>query len=293
MAETSTPFAMAVHGGAGARRSRDYSAQLRHLSGLIAEGRERLASGSSALEAVVETVAALEASGLYVAGRGSGPNSAGLFELDASLMDGSTGRAGAVAALQDFRHPIRVARAVMEETSHVMLAGDGAAEFARTAGLERIGDPATWFTGFEVSSGLAAPQRPRGTVGCVALDREGRLAAATSTGGTAGKLFGRVGDSPIIGSGTWADRNVAVSCTGVGEYFIRAAAAAQVGFRVRLAGQSLDAAALAALEEAKAQGGDGGLIAIDLQGRIAMPFNTEGMARAALHPDGRIAVEVF
>jgi isoaspartyl peptidase/L-asparaginase-like protein (Ntn-hydrolase superfamily) len=293
MADASTPFAMAIHGGAGARRGRDFSAQLRHLSRLIAHGRERLASGASALEAAVEIVAELEASGLYVAGRGSAPNSAGLFELDASLMDGSTGRAGAVAALQGFRHPIRVARAVMEETAHVMLAGDGAAAFARAAGQEPIGDPATWFVGFEPARELAAPDRPRGTVGCVVLDREGRLAAATSTGGTVGKLFGRVGDSPLIGSGTWADANVAVSCTGVGEYFIRAAAAAQVGFRVRLAGQGLDDAAGAALAEARAQGGDGGLIAIDRHGRIAMPFNTEGMARAALHPDGRIAVEVF
>ena len=293
MADASTPFAMAIHGGAGARRSRDYSAQLRQLSELIALGRERLAAGDSALDAAVEVVAELETSGLFVAGRGSAPNSAGLFELDASLMDGSTGRAGAVAALQGFRHPIRVARSVMEQTSHVMLAGDGAAEFARAGRLEPIGDPATWFTGFEQARGLAAPERPHGTVGCVALDREGRLAAATSTGGTVGKLFGRVGDSPLIGAGTWADGDVAVSCTGVGEYFIRTAAAAQVGLRVRLAGQRLDEASGAALAETKARGGDGGLIAIDRHGRIAMPFNTEGMARAALHSDGRITVEVF
>lgn len=293
MAETSPTFAMAIHGGAGARRSRDYGAQLRHLSGLIAQGRDRLSAGASALDAVVEVVEALEAAGLYVAGRGSAPNAAGLYELDASLMDGQSGRAGAAAALQGFQSPIRVARAVMEHTRHVMLAGDGAAAFAASQGLARIDDPAAWFTGFEASRGLAAPERPHGTVGCVALDRQGRLAAATSTGGVAGKLYGRVGDSPLIGAGTWADRNVAVSCTGTGEFFIRAAVAAQVGFRMRLAGQGLQEAASAALAEAKAQGGDGGLIAVDSNGRIAMPFNTEGMARAALHPDGRIAVEVF
>ena len=281
-------LSLVLHGGAGGLpRDRDYGFEVAHMRGLIEAGRDRLAAGASALDVVVETVAALEASGRYVAGRGASANSAGKFELAACLMEGRGRRAGAVAALEGFASPIRAARAVMERTPHVMLAGAGAAAFAAEQRLEQVGPD--WFT-----PARTGPARPAstGTVGCVALDETGALAAATSTGGVSGKLFGRVGDSPIIGAGCWADAGVAVSCTGSGEYFIRAAAA-QIGFRMALAGQALDVAAAAALADVEALGGAGGLIALGADGQIAMPFSTGGMKRAALYLDGRIVSEVF
>jgi L-asparaginase/beta-aspartyl-peptidase (threonine type) len=285
---TNKCLSLLIHGGAGAMTGRDYGAELAHMHGLIEAGRDQLRAGGSAMDVVVATVAALEASGLYVAGRGASANSAGKFELDASLMDGPTRRAGAVAALQGFASPIRAARAVMEATPHVLLAGEGAATFAAAQGLEQVGPD--WFTPARSAETRSAST---GTVGCVALDETGALAAATSTGGTNGKLSGRVGDSPIVGAGVWADDRVAISCTGVGEYFIRTATAAQIAFRLSLTGQSLAEAADAALADVVALGGWGGLIALSATGEIAMPFRSQGMKRAALTPDGTISAEVF
>jgi L-asparaginase/beta-aspartyl-peptidase (threonine type) len=285
---TNKCLSLVLHGGAGAIAGRDYAAEVVHMRGLVEAARDRLRAGASALDVAVETVTALEVSGLYVAGRGASPNSAGRFELDASLVHGPSRRAGAVAALEGFASPIQAARAVMERSEHVMLAGAGAAEFAAAQGLERAGPD--WFTPARPGR---QPTHSTGTVGCVVLDEIGALAAATSTGGTHGKLFGRVGDSPIIGAGTWADARVGVSCTGWGEYFIRAATAAQLAFRLQFGGQDLTAAAEAALADVKALGGDGGLIALTAKGEIAMPFNSQGMKRAALHPDGRIEAVVF
>jgi L-asparaginase/beta-aspartyl-peptidase (threonine type) len=198
-----------------------------------------------------------------------------------------------VAALEGFASPIRAARAVMESTPHVMLVGQGAADFARAEGLAPIADPLAWFTHAGGGRNKAAAELATGTVGCVALDRAGALAAATSTAGVFGKAHGRVGDSPIPGAGVWADSEVAVSCTGAGEMFIRAAVAAQVAFRIRFGGETLDAAAAAALEEVRALGGEGGLIAVARDGRVAMPYNSAGMKRAALLADGTILCQVF
>ena len=285
--------ALILHGGAGARREREYTREIAHMGEVVAAMKARLDAGAPALDVAVEATVLLEDSGLYVAGRGASPNLAGAYELDASLMDGSTRKAGAVAALQGFRNPVVAARAVMDRTPHVMLTGEGASLFALDQGLEPIADEAAWFT----RAGQGEDNHPpgtltHGTVGCCVLDREGRLAAATSTAGVFGKMPGRVGDTPILGAGSWADDRVAVSGTGQGEYFIRVAACAQVSWRVG-AGQTLAEAARAVIEEIGAMGGDGGLIALDRDGNITAPFNSQGMKRAWLTPDGEIGVEVF
>ena len=285
--------ALILHGGAGARRERNYDAEVAHMRQVVEAMKARLDAGDSALDVATAAVVMLEDSGLYVAGKGASPNLAGAYELDASIMDGATRRAGAVAALQGFRNPVVAARAVMERTPHVMLAGEGAALFAHDQGLEPIADETDWFT----HAGQGEDNHPpgtlsHGTVGCCVLDAQGRLAAATSTAGVFGKMPGRVGDTPLPAAGTWADGRVAASGTGQGEYFIRVAATAQVGWRVG-AGQTVSEAAQAVIDDIGAMGGDGGLIALDAQGNIAAPFNSQGMKRAWLTPAGEVGVEVF
>lgn len=285
--------ALILHGGAGARRGVDYDREIAHMRQVVEAMKPRLLDGLSAADAVVEAVVMLEDSGLYVAGRGASPNAAGTYELDASLMIGPDRRAGAVAALQGFRNPIRVARAVVEQTPHVMLAGEGAALFAAEHGFETIADEPSWFT----QAGQGDDNHPpgvlaHGTVGCCVLDVHGRLAAATSTAGVFGKMPGRVGDTPVPGAGSWADGRVAASATGQGEYFIRVVACAQTAWRVA-AGASLKAAAQAVIDEVGALGGDGGLIALDAEGNIAAPYNSQGMKRAWLTVEGDVRVDVF
>jgi isoaspartyl peptidase/L-asparaginase-like protein (Ntn-hydrolase superfamily) len=285
-------FAFALHGGAGARSGRDYSVAEFHMRELTENARDRLAAGGRALDVVEYAVAEMESSGIYVAGRGSAPNSAGHVELDASIMDGPVSAAGAVASIRDVVNPVSVARRVMEATPHVMLAGTGALEFARAQGFEEVENPRKYYT---LPIGVTedeVDEQTHGTVGAVALDTNGELAAATSTGGTFGKLHGRVGDTPIIGAGTWADSEVAVSCTGIGEYFIRTGAALAVAYKVK-AGASLSQAIDEALADIKYLGGDGGMIAVSSAGEIEMIYNTEGMKRASIDNSDNLFVATF
>jgi len=286
------PASFAVHGGAGATRDQDYSSQEAHMRELAEQGRARLLDGMSALDAVTWAAEQLEASGLYTAGKGASPNRDGVWELDASIMDGATRQAGAVGCIREIKHPIRAARAVMEHTPHVMLVGAGADAFAEAQGLEKIADPHSYFTP-AVRKALKDGELAHGTAGAVARDAEGRLAAATTTGGLLGKMPGRVGDSPLPGSGCWADERVAVSCTGLGEYFIRCAAAADLSARLRYNDEGLAEAADAVLADIAGMGGDGGLIAVDAGGHLVAPFRSSGLKRALAHADGRIEVGAF
>ncbi len=292
MSSETNAFAVALHGGAGAVAGRDYRETEAHLGELAADCRRRLAAGLRALDVVEHAVAEMESSGLYVAGRGSAPNSAGYVELDASIMDGATREAGAVAALQDFANPVRVARGVMTRTPHVMLAGNGAAEFARQHGFEEVREPAAYYRLPVGVTRADVSDIAHGTVGAVALDTHGHLAAATSTGGTFGKLHGRIGDTPLIGPGTWADENVAISCTGIGEHIIRAGGASSIAFRYR-SGVPLDEAATEMLDEVRRLGGDAGIIAVTRDGRIAMPYNSQGMKRASASSQQDVSVRTF
>jgi len=288
------PFALAVHGGAGTLHRGAMTgarAGLYHvgLQCALAAGRDVLVAGGTALDAVTAAVAALEDDPLFNAGRGAVFTAAGTQEMDAAVMDGRDRRAGAVAGICGPRNPVLAARAIMDRSPHVLLIGDGATAFCR-AQLLPFEEPGYFYTearwqalqqtlaGDSLADDDAA--RRHGTVGAVARDRDGNLAAATSTGGMTGKLPGRVGDTPIIGAGTFADNaSCAVSATGHGEFFIRFGAAHEIAGRMRHGGQPLAAAAAAVVAELGRAGGSGGLVAIDCNGTIALPFNCSGMYR--------------
>lgn len=279
-----TPYAIALHGGAGVKPGRDYSRAEAQLRDLAEAGAAALKAGAAALDVVETAVRALEAEGLCVAGRGSAPNTAGYVELDASIMDGARRRAGAVAAVRDVVHPVSAARRVMEATDHVLLAGDGAMAFIAEQGLDLVDDPSAYYRvpdGVERADFDDPRAASHGTVGAVALDLEGRLAAATSTGGTFGKRAGRVGDTPLIGPGTWADGDAAISATGVGEAFILSGGAGDMAARMRYGGADAKTAADAMLADVARHGGDGGIIAVTKTGEVVFAWNSPGMKRAS------------
>jgi beta-aspartyl-peptidase (threonine type) len=299
------PYGLVIHGGAGVierasmtpAREAEYRAKLAEA---LHAGYAVLDRGGPAVEAVTAAINLMEDSPLFNAGKGAVFNADGVCELDASIMDGRTQAAGAVAELHHIRNPINLARDVMLKSPHVMLAGDGAEIFARSLGYEMV--PNEYFqtdwrreqlkkaqaqekAGKERTAAMPVDYFTRtlrwGTVGCVALDKSGNLAAGTSTGGMTNKKFGRIGDAPIIGAGTYANNaTCAVSATGWGEFFIRVGVARDIAAQMEYKGTPLQVAAAATLAKVAQLGGDGGVIALDAQGHLAMEFNSPGMYRA-------------
>jgi beta-aspartyl-peptidase (threonine type) len=293
-----TRWRLVIHGGAGSTRmahNDDHDRTARAgLERALAAGSEILEKGERAIDAVEAAVRVLEEDPCFNAGRGSVLTATGCIELDAAIMDGRDRAAGAVAGLRTTRAPISLARLILNEGQHVFLSGKGADGFARDHGLEQVDN--IWFEMPErrrqleelLSEGGFDDEIKYGTVGAVAVDVDGNVAAATSTGGLTAKRFGRVGDSPLIGAGTYADdRSAAVSATGSGEYFIRAVAAHQIAERVRLSGQSLQEALDAVLADIGSLGGRGGLIAVSPDGEAAWGFTTPAMYRGMADSGGR------
>ncbi len=309
-------FGLVIHGGAGTIERSKMTPQKEHeyragLERALRAGYEILKRGGSSLDATESAVRVLEDDPHFNAGKGSVFTSAGTNEMDAAIMDGKTLAAGAVAALKHVKNPISLARLVMEKSGHVMMDGEGAEAFARENGIELV-DQKYFFTQerWEALQKIKAAEKDRtggagkavfitdqdrhGTVGAVALDKNGNLAAATSTGGTTNKRPGRVGDTPVIGAGTYANNaTCAVSATGDGEYFIRASVGNNISALMEYRGMSLKDAAQVALDRVAKLGGRGGLIAIDREGSIALPFNTSGMYRGYVYPNGKFVVEIY
>ena len=299
--------ALVIHGGAGTISPEEITPALERdlragLKRSLEAGQGILQSGGSSLEAVVAAVRVLEDDPLFNAGRGAVYTSAGTHEMDAAIMDGRTLMAGAVGGVHGIRNPIVLARAIMEESPHVMLAGKGAEAFAREQGLEIV-DEEYFYTErrWQALEGVRAAQSRvlsdadrHGTVGAVALDRDGNLAAATSTGGNTNKLPGRIGDTPIIGAGTYANNQTcAVSATGDGEFFMRTVAGYDLSALMEYGRMDLEGAANTVIDKISTLGGTGGLIAVDGEGNVALPFNTTGMYRGYVDANGRVFVAIY
>ena len=278
-------YGLVIHGGAGTITRKNMSPEKESsyrdkLTEALSAGFEILEKGGSSMDAVETTIRIMEDSPLFNAGKGAVFTNAGTNELDASIMDGSTMQAGAVAGVKTIKNPISAARKVMEETWHVMLAGEGADNFAKKQGLEIVNNDYFYTERRWKALQKAQNSEKHGTVGCVALDRNYNLAAGTSTGGLTNKRWGRIGDTPIVGAGNYANNQTCgVSGTGQGEYFIRGNMAFDVSALMNYSSLSVEKAARQVIDKLSERGGRGGLIAMDKNGNIAMPFNTEGMYR--------------
>ncbi len=319
--EDPAKYVLVIHGGAGTilkstmtpQKEAAYKAALTQA---LETGYAAIKAGKTSLDAVEATIHILEDSPLFNAGKGAVFTNEGKNEMDAAIMDGSNLKAGSVAGVTVIKNPISAARAVMEKSEHVMMAGAGAEKFAKQAGLEIV-DPAYFFTkdrweglqkAIKSDSAKSATKGNKktyklgtqnkdnkfGTVGCVALDHKGNLAAGTSTGGMTNKKFGRIGDAPIIGAGTYANNaTAAISCTGWGEFYIRTVVAHDISALMEYKGLSVTDAAKTVQDKMAKLGGNGGLIALDKQGNMTMPFNTEGMYRGSVTADGKIEVLIY
>ncbi len=309
-AQTEPRFAIVIHGGAGtitrANMTPEKEAAYRaKLEEALKTGHRILAEGGTSLDACIATVKIMEDSPLFNAGVGSVYTADEKHELDAAVMDGSNLKAGAVAAVTRIKNPIELARLVMDRSEHVLLVGVGAEEFAREQGVGLVEN--SYFDTprrleelrkkkAEKTSSTAPASQPdkHGTVGAVALDKHGNLAAATSTGGMTNKRFGRVGDTPLIGAGTWADNETcAVSATGHGEFLMRLVIAHEISSMMKYAKMPVREAASGAIDRLTKLGGTGGLIAIDRHGNITMPLNTEGMYRGYIDTGGKLVIEIY
>ncbi len=313
-------YVVVIHGGAGTILKKDMSPELEEqyrakLKEALAQSYQKIKEGKSSLEAVEAAIVVMEDSPLFNAGKGAVFTSDGRNELDASIMYGKDKSAGAVAGLTVVKNPIKAAIAVMQKSEHVMMIGKGAEQFAKKEGLEIVNPKYFWTQHRwdalqKVKKAELKANQPNamnnshypsyywvdkkfGTVGCVALDRDGNISAGTSTGGMTNKKYGRVGDAPIIGAGTYADKNVGISGTGWGEFYIRTSAARTVAAKYEYQNKDVKTATQEVMLEIEKLGGDGGMIALDKNGNVAMTFNTEGMYRGTVTEDGEINIEIY
>ncbi len=312
-------YVLVIHGGAGtilksSMTDEKENAYKLKLTEALKAGYAEIQKGSSSVDAVAASIVIMENSPLFNAGKGAVFTAEGKNELDASIMYGKDKSAGAIAGVHTIKNPIKTAIAVMQESEHVMLSGTGAEQFAkdqnqeivdpkyfwtknRWEGLQKLKQKETLNKSKKVSQNTLPESyeidQKFGTVGAVALDKMGNIAAGTSTGGMTNKKYGRIGDAPIIGAGTYADSQVGISATGWGEYFIRATAARTIAAKMEYQNKDLKIASQEVIDEIEKMGGDGGLIALDKVGNIAMPFNTAGMYRGAITEDGEIMIEIY